>query len=501
MDEVWSRPAMGYPFPIRVRMENLGRPREIECTVKGSSREKWTVSRRFSIATGEQVQFSLLVPANDSYMNLDVSVDGRRIDDLNSSMYSNHSFQSNLVIDGRKDFSRAQIEASFPLRGGSEPPCVFLPARRLSDQWQAYAGLHAVWARASEWRALLPADRDALLRAVKAGQTLVFYETGDAPLIGADGLIAAEAAAGWTAPLEKLEGVRFGLGRLVQVTGPLIGQTNLAQRFGIGGHDPLQKLFVVPASQTIPGVSEVTPVTFFWIVFFFALLIGPLNLFFVRRLGKRMLFVVTTPLIALLSVSTLFAYSTLRNGFAIKASVHSFTLLNPDGRESVTVATTALYSGLATGTWRYLPATLCRDQTDKIYNIDWTRSQEISGSWVPARQLTMVKTLQIIPDRTRLIVENVEGRLRIHNGLGSDIVKGVLRGKEGFLSIPAIPSGGSANGEPTGEKGMFQPFFQDLDSGEFLVRTSANAAVDRGGKALEELEGLHVIRGRVTEQK
>jgi hypothetical protein len=504
MDKVWPTPTEGYPFPLRVRIENLGQAREIECFVRNLYGKTWTVSRRFPIAIGERAQFSLLVPAFQSYIGVEVHVDGKRIDDLTSSMHSNSPsnsspFSSHLIIDGRKDYSQAQIEISFPL--GQHP--VFLPAHRLSDQWQAYMGLQAVWARASEWKALLPADRDAILRAVKAGQTLVFYETGDAPLIGTDGLIPAEAAAGWTAPIGKSEGVRFGLGRLFRVTGTLIGQPNLAQSFGSDVRALPHHPFLELARWHIPGVSTVTPMTFFWIVFFFALLIGPINLFFVRRLRKPILFMVTTPLIAIFSISTLFAYSILRDGFAIKASIHSFTLLNPEAHESVTVATTGFYSGMATGIWRYRPATLCLNLGEpKPYRIDWSRGQEVSG--FPPRNLNVVATLQVIPDRARLLVEKVAGRILIHNGLGSAIVEGVLRGEEGFLSIPAIPSGGSANGEPVGNTEAFPWFSQDPSSfvpGEFLVRTSANTAVDQGGKTLEELEGLHMIRGQVTEQK
>jgi hypothetical protein len=540
-DKVWPMPAMGHPFPLRVRMENRGPAREIEYAVDsrmgwGGGDRTWNVTRRFRLADGERAEFSLLVPASSAYMGLEVRVDGRKADDLGGSINANQAYGAHLVIDGRRDFSQAQLETSFPDRGRGQPPCVLLPANRLCGQWQAYAGLGGVWARAAEWRALGVPEREAILKAVKAGQTLVLYETDDAPLVGRGALLPPESVAGWTSPLggiesiaPDIEGVRLGMGRAFRVPGRLIGPSaNLPHRFRADGRDVVKRVFAAPGFLAVPGVSEVPHVAFFWIVFFFALIIGPINLLFVRRLGKRMVFVVTTPLIALLSVSTLFAYSAFREGFGLKASVRSFTLLNPEARESVVVSAASVYSGMSTGTWRYRPETLVlgvpkRDMGDdeesyRSYrrredrtvssNLDWTRGQEVS-SWVPARERTVVAAVQVGADRSRLMVEKAGAGLRIHNALGVDIERGILNWEGRTWPLPALPAGGAAeiSAAPPSfpvPNGVFNPRSLDLGvsaAGEFVVVTSMNPSLDRGEKSMEERGGFHVVKGRATEQK
>lgn len=521
VDTVWPMPARGYPFPVRVRVENVGPPREIECRVEnlygGGQSNSWNVTRRFRLGSGEKVRCSVLVPSTGAYSQFQLRADGKEVGEFVKPMTPGRLLPQHLVVDEIRAYTPAQLEAAFPNQGGGTPSFVALPAQRLSDQWQAYAGLAAVWVREKEWNAMAPPVQEAILRAVKAGQHLVVYKAADpARFQGALG--------GWAGPPQRgprgSAAVECGLGKITVAPGEIFG-TALARELAPAPFDPLGTFFsqmgVFEGALDLKGVGKAPSGAFFWIILFFAILIGPVNLLFVRRLGKRVLFVITTPLLAFVAVGTLFAYSAVHEGFGLKGAVASFTLLNPEEKEAVSGSIVCAYSGMSTGTWRYRADSLClnrgfqEDREEEYYYyrrrsrgtaraafLDWSREQEISGGWVPSREKTYLSALQVVPHRGRLGVERAGGAPRVHNGLGTDILDGVVNVDGKLWRIPALPEGAAAPVQDGAGPYVSIPKKQ-LQPGDFCALVKGNPMLDTGRKNVQELSSFHLIQGRLSE--
>lgn len=523
VDAVWPMPRQGYPYPIRIRLENLGASKTVECRTESRGEAmSWNVSRTLRLGEKERADFTLLVPKGQSSTVLRFVANGTPVDNASIGISTGGFHDQHLVIDRRKTFSEADLEASFGSEtsgySGSSKRHVFLPPDRLTDQWQAYAGLAGIWARADDWKLIAPAAREAILRAVKAGRTLLIYAAPEnfqefmAPL-----RMVAQT------PWKPREGTAwsYGLGTIVSVNREIIGEKEIVARYGFVGVDLISSIFS-GTPREIPGVGKPPRLVFLWITLAFALVLGPINLMLVHRMRKRPLFLVTTPLLSLVAVGTLFAYSAVHDGFEILGASQSVTLLDVEGKDAVIVSSTALYSGLSSGRWNYRPETLCVDDASRhlkgghhYYSIryigpsadlDWSQGQTISGGWVPARTLRVVDTVQLVPIRSRLAVERgTDGAVRLHNGLGTDILSGRLNIEGRGYGVPPMADGASAEVLPGGSPPDFPArhyrFEQQPLNGEFLVSVSRPIEQDNGGKKIRFVEGRHLVHGTLTERR
>ncbi|MBI2930152.1 MAG: hypothetical protein HYY16_00750 [Planctomycetes bacterium] len=490
VDAVWAYPRGDMFFPLRIEMQNLGPAREVECVLEdaGGSGTAWNVRRRFQLGERQKVRFSFLVPATRTYQQLAIRVEGEDDPVYTGSYNARFHPATHLVVDGRRDVAGAFGE----IGGSGLPACAVLTPERLSDQWQAYAGVAGVWVRGSDWKAIPVPDQQALLRAVKAGQDLVIYDCAESPLPGIEPIL------GWGRVIVMKQDVRH------QNVATILGRDS-----------PAMSAQVLGSRQGIPGVGRVSFSTFFWIVLVFALIIGPVNLIVVSRLGNRLLFFLTTPAVALVAVLILFGYSIVRDGFSIRASIHSVTRLDAEEHEAVTVASMGVYSGMASGTWRLSPESLWftevtqederdhywrrrrRDSTlTRAISLDWTRGQELSGGWAPARRLTQLKTVHVGPFRGRLAVEvSGDATLRVHNALGASIQKGCLNWQGRWFTVPEIADNAAGEARPCFPQSM------ELKAGEFQVRVDRNPALELGDRVLAEIGSVHLITGKALEYK
>lgn len=488
VDSTWARPRHPFPYPIRIRVENLGPARDIECFVEDTLQANH--SRKFHLAEGEKTQFTLLISfVYNHYGSIEFRIGGEPLPGLRFGMRSGAVPQERLYVDVSGTVAKGEF--------------VVLTPERLPDEWQAYLGLKDLWISAAAWDQLSESQRRAVRRSVMAGQRLVFFGTGSR---------TAEEI-GFT-----LLGVPWTLQQRVPIPcgwGSAVWFVDRPEKV-YPPQKPSADFF--ESNVDIRGAEQVPSGVFLAIVLCFALLIGPVNFLVVRAWGRRMLFLATTPALAIVASLSLFGYSALRDGFGIRASVRSITYLPPDGNEAVVFSVSALYSGLGTGTWTYAPDTIVfrRYESHEDYDyrryrgrgspsserleIDWSQGQRISGGWVPARTLTKIGMVQVVPHRARLAVEESGEGLRVHNGLGCRIEEGVLRRGESWYRIPRVEEGQSvvAVSIPAEQAHDLasEARMPSIPDGGFVVKCDSNPLLDRGGKRYAETdESAHLIVG------
>jgi tetratricopeptide (TPR) repeat protein len=172
----------------------------------------------------------------------------------------------------------------------------------------------------------------------------------------------------------------------------------------------------------------------------FALIIGPLNYFFLRNRRRLYLMILTVPLLALVTSGALFGYSLASDGFAVRTRVRSVTRLDQNRSEGVSLSRISYYAGLA-------PAGGLHFSTDTaVYPLDpddepsgyrvlhWTEQQNLTSGWLQSRTPAQLLTISARPMGEHLVIAtDVAGALRITNNLGAAIQLLVLCDADGAL--------------------------------------------------------------------
>ena len=96
-----------------------------------------------------------------------------------------------------------------------------------------------------------------------------------------------------------------------------------------------------------PGIGGVPVYGFMVLITGFAVLIGPVNYFYLQRKRLLWLLLVTVPVTALVTSVLLVGYSIASHGFSVRSRIRSLTVLDQKSHSAVTVARLALFAGVA----------------------------------------------------------------------------------------------------------------------------------------------------------
>jgi hypothetical protein len=175
----------------------------------------------------------------------------------------------------------------------------------------------------------------------------------------------------------------------------------------------------------LPGLDlPYRPLTLLLVLF--AVLIGPVNFYVVRRLKKPALLLVTVPSIALLFSIGLFGYGALAQGLDVRTASETFTLLDQRAHHSSSAEVRTIFAGLSPGpglvpgpgasAWREISNGNWRDQVQ--CTIDFGANVVLGGNFMPVRTPTRQVLLtdracrlrvDVRPDGDGWIVENALG--------------------------------------------------------------------------------------------
>jgi hypothetical protein len=497
VDADWPGCGRGGYYPIRITVVNRGQPRVMDFTFNSNYGRMPSVSKTLAVQT-ERVSFSLLVPCvgQESYGTVRVRVDGQNVNELLQSVSTpplrSYDVQGPavLLID-TKDTDWTQFKTALetilgvttttPGGGYSYSGSItagddhkYIVPEALPGEWQAYTGLDIVTLTANTLKRLDSEDRTAITKWVESGGTLLVYDAGKAnPADTVDAILNAGGAAPSGAWQDYDVGAQWWardrlLGRVVAVANDPFHEfsssdwESLLRSLGRDRWEWVERYgFSARYASTnfmdflIPSIKGVPVIAFLVLITLFAIVIGPLNYFYLWKQRRLYLLVVTIPLIALITSASLFGYSVIAHGFSTRARVRSLTLVDQPSNTAVCSSRVSLYSGLApsagldssresAGFPIWAP-----DAEFESGSVDWTDSQHFASGWLRSRTRTQFFVTTHRNERGRLEVTPEPQSLSISNGFEWDLDTLVVGDDEGRLYHGTdIAAGAGARLEP-----------------------------------------------------
>jgi len=266
----------------------------------------------------------------------------------------------------------------------------------------------------------------------------------------------------------------LGLGRLYVVGGPealdLVGSEGQQVRRVVrdallessdnggsaGGWVPTSGLWrLSKTSLSIPGLETLPLRAFMVLLVAFAVLIGPVNLVFLKRIRRPALLLVTIPLLSAAASVGLLLYGIFYQGLDTKAARQSLTVLDQRSQHADTIERRKLFVGLSPGRGlRPGAATAVVPENvegeDQRFAVDFDGGALLRGDFLPVRSETSQMVLTESKRRVHLSAQRDGSRIRVTNNLDQRVRELVLRDPDGgWHSLPtAMGSGGSAELEP-----------------------------------------------------
>lgn len=238
------------------------------------------------------------------------------------------------------------------------------------------------------------------------------------------------------------------------------------------------------------------------IMLIFIIVIGPVNLIYLNRIGKRTWMLWTIPVISLLTTLLVFAYSLLREGVTPDTRIAGITMLDQAAHRAATIGATAFYCPLTpSGGLKFDYGTEATPLVQRAYGsgtsreVDWTQGQQFTRGWVSARVPAHFHVRKTEPRRERIQVVNEGGKISVVNSLGAEIkslwiadadlnlyeAKNIPAGQKGGL----FPSKGFPPHAKLGASGLLRnlnfsarPDALGDGAGQYLVPNSYIAVLD-----------------------
>ena len=181
-----------------------------------------------------------------------------------------------------------------------------------------------------------------------------------------------------------------------------------------------------PGKHPVPGTASVPTAWFLSLAIAFAIVAGPLNIWWAVRRRQPWLLLVSTPLISLGTCVLLIAIALASDGIGRRRSAVQVTLCD-QGRAAVFTGST-WFCGIAPGAFALDPEDRLVPMDEADFNggwrsnnrpdlaLDWTSGQSALAGWIPARINRQLACTQVRPERRRLsLVRNGDG-WRVGNG-------------------------------------------------------------------------------------
>ncbi len=179
----------------------------------------------------------------------------------------------------------------------------------------------------------------------------------------------------------------------------------------------------------IPGVG-MAPVTGFEILItLFVIVIGPVNYFLLRAIGRLNLLIITVPVGAFVVTGVLMTYALVSDGLGTQTRIRSMTILDQRKGTGATWSRQAYYSGLAASGGLVYPADAAvyeYEQSPLLENLGtkhltWNDAQVLRGGYFRSRVTHQYLVIRPFETQRRLDIHEQDGSLQIENHLGTKI--------------------------------------------------------------------------------
>jgi hypothetical protein len=417
----WSDPHGYTPVIVVAHAE-----REVELEVViGSNGPSARASVRVP-AGGQQRQTILVPPSSQTWLSFSALEWSERSGARGARAIS---FRGNtevrgLVVDPAQEVPLPALLASLAKvtsasrRSGAQVLERIMPTE-LPDRWQGYP----------DW--LDEAQRAAIATWARAGGTLV---------VSSGELLRQWRGRGAHASLDPLTGD-------AKVLGAAIDQQVQRERWS-------------PTTAPVPGTEAVPVKTFVVLALAFALVVGPLNLWWLGRRDARHLFLVTTPLLSFITCLVLIVASLLADGITLKRSAVQVCYLDLRGQQLVRWTGCSYFAAFSHPVLELDAQTKARvmdpewftdhgwgrrDSEGAPLRLDWSQGQRLSGTVLPARLNRQWSFVEVLPERRRLVLEREGTGYRLANGLGAALLGFAWRDGEGRTwTCPGLAAGATA---------------------------------------------------------
>jgi len=556
----WPSSLGGGFFPVKVELHNT---LDEETSVALEAEQTWypedRVTRRLSLAAGERVRFEALLRARAQGTNNYKFVFTSRGKELDMSGVGPTEFghgrggrtilyvaNESVAAGVEESWSEEWTQANAKLGTSSSGMQMVVTCVRfddLSPSWQAYTSVDCVLLDlGSEQPA--PEDLEALLAWCRSGGKLIVlgkttsYLDADerfGPLIEPRLRVQPSGEHG-SFIAHGLEAFRCGFGVLVApqylASGPEPPEGSHAVE-----HQPTA--FVADSTQFVPSWTRSShwrtsrlssalaeleefdnlPLRALMLLMIgFAILMGPVNFTWVKRMRKPLMILVTVPVIAVVTSVALLLYGVLSQGLDIKAIRRSWAFLDQRTGQGTTVEARHVFAGSAPGEGlRPGAGTLVYPGPDqwmggfrdgRLFVQDLDDGRLMSGDFFPIREPVgqMIVTDRAV--RLRLDVRLDGESVVVTNALGVEVQELLLRdplgdyhyldGRLGEGEERRLEAGGSSAKSVEWSRELrwyWGETGERLVPGSYAVRLGTSPLTDDCGVEVNEIEGAHALVG------
>ncbi len=372
------------------------------------------------VGGGQAVRATLLLPPLETgggYITITWSSDDGLNGDLSASSAHEHRRLAFAVIDSDESIPLKSLDfadaTAFSTHAHKSLHSTFnsgkhlstrVPRTDLPERWQGYPTWMTLVFAASDDLALAAEQRTAIATWVAAGGTVVIATSAQ-----------REA---W---------------RKVGVEPWLLGTSEkaLIQRLNrIGSTKETPDVLV-----SVPGTESVPATGFMLLATLFAVIVGPLNLWWVRRRGAPALFLLTTPALSLITCVVLLGTNIIIEGLGLRRVASQLTVLDQSHARAIAWTRASYYGGFSVARFdvdsdakvrRFEPEQdhgySYRGRRDnEAHAIDWRSGQQLSGEWIPARRNRQLLYVTARTERAQLQLTRKGNHWQVTNGLGTAI--------------------------------------------------------------------------------
>ena len=282
---------------------------------------------------------------------------------------------------------------------------------------------------------------------------------------------------------------------------------------------------VLPMAE--PVDSRASYRRFFFLMLILAALIGPANLYLLKRMKRREWVYWTTPAVSILACGAFVLYASVAFGWHQQTRVVSLTHLDQISGRAATIGWAAYYSPLKTA------AELRFDENTELTplafggnlvgSIDWTDGQRLTGGWLPARVPRHFKLRKNEDRPERIDLKKEGGNIGIVNRLGSRVKALWYADHDGKVYQAAdIPNGSESvltetNGVKIGLKKLRDVYAsQDwvaeiktvkaspaayLQPGQYFAELKESAFVEKALEGAKAKPSISLVIGQMEEEK
>lgn len=376
------------------------------------SRNADIASRRSLVVEPGSMRFFLPVAMPPMRCRIDVTVDG-------ATQTSSVNFRVGDGIVGlfvsdlpnTAAFGQQVLEAMPAVPSRADPKPVPMQTRDLPTDWRLLTSFSTIIV---DGRSPLSGElQEAVRRYAFAGGTVVVSSPTSLPVgplrdqAGSAGDVAGKHGFGHILAIDGLGGDTSQMRRQVAKL-PDIGTAQWPAASG---------LFV---TQDIAGLGQAPVTVFVLVILVFAILVGPVNFWVLRRKKKPLLALLTVPLAGFGTTIAILAYGIFHDGFGVRGVMRSWTILDQASHEAVSVSAHTLFAGLAPNDLTMgADSMLLSNRASKSrrnYADRWhwnATSERLDGGVLPSRTVTPLVSVHQGAARQRLTLRKSGDTLEV----------------------------------------------------------------------------------------